>query len=1046
MTQCAPNILVCLAADPMRSGYTTGKMRSTGPLEYWQIRFLDGQTEYKPVRALKILQEDQEAIPDEFEILQSMKFTSFNRLRLDLTHHRLSGRLANLIYSLDATNTDFYSHQYKPVLAMINSPTKGILIGDEVGLGKTIEAGLIWTELRSRYQYSRVLIVCKAFLKPKWTSEFREKFGINLQQTNPIDLLGLLDKNKPRDGFALVASYDGLRPPKGWRADDISENQRARNAPAALLAKFLDEHEGEDLIDLVIFDECQYMRNETTSNHQIGRLVTRAAAHVVMLSATPVNNSTDDLFNLFNILDESLFPYRSQFPRLVEQNAPLVRLRDRLIQASEIKREEIVEELSSIVVLPLFENNEQLTYILKNLPSDEEIRKPEIRAAIAFDLDKVNLFGKVFTRTRKRDIDGKRPIRRAISIGVEMTPIESMIYETVTETIQEYADANDLATGFLFNMPQQQMCSSFAAAVYWWRNQNKDNGENDLAELVGGSLARELNEADEDQSKPLFNAICKSINNLGNLRDIENNDSKYNKLIKEVVDYRKENPGKKILLFSFFKQTLRYLKSRLEKDGLGVEILYGGMDKESALDNFKKNEKIDILVASEVAAEGVDLQFSSLIINYDLPWNPMRVEQRIGRIDRLGQAEPIIHIWNFYYKNSIDDRVYIRLYNKLGIFINALGGLEEIIGSRVDSLNRNFIRHRMTDAEIEEQFNAIDLAIENVRRLESELDESASRLVAHGDFIKQAINEAREFGRLIRVDDLITYVEDFFKNRYPGSTVHCIDPETNAFKVDLSVKAISDIQGYWEKERIFQPTCFANPALLPKTTFIFSNKIGRAAVGTELITQFHPINRFISSMLDDDPLANSRKTVVAAALDTDGRFPLGNYFFCCQRFGFSSGSQAIERLVFQGLDLNDMRMLGTEQSEALVGLAASKGRPHAKHQELNGDQLVEALSYVLDDLQKHFDVEKNKLQREINDRVSIQLKSLDTYRTIEQQKHKIRIQEANFKKNIRFARAQETKLKNLIATLDVKRESIEKSLELRGSPDFVAAGVLTVLS
>ncbi len=1005
----------------MRSGYTTGKMRSTGPLEYWQIRFLDGQTEYKPVRSLKILQGDQEAVPDEFEILQSMTFTSFNRLRLDLTHHRLSGRLANLIYSLDATNTDFYSHQYKPVLAMINSPTKGILIGDEVGLGKTIEAGLIWTELRSRYQYTRVLIVCKAFLKPKWISEFREKFGINLQQTAPSDLLSLLDKNKPRDGFALVTSYDGLRPPKGWRADDVDEDNGVSNAPAAQLAKFLDDHEGKDLIDLVIFDECQYMRNETTSNHQIGRLVTRAAAHVVMLSATPVNNSTDDLFNLFNILDESLFPYRSQFPRLVAQNAPLVKLRDSLIQASKINREEVIEELSSIVSLPLFENNEQLTYVLKNFPSNEELSKPEVRSAVAFDLDKVNLFGKVFTRTRKRDIDGKRPIRRAISIGVEMTPTESLIYETVTDTIQEYADANDLATGFLFNMPQQQMCSSFAAAVYWWRQQKELSGDKDLAELIGGSLAREFNQSDEDESRPLFSAICKSIDNLGDLKDVEVNDSKYNKLIKEIAAYRKENPGKKILLFSFFKQTLRYLKSRLEKDGLGVEILYGGIDKEFALDNFRKNEGIDILVASEVAAEGVDLQFSSLVINYDLPWNPMRVEQRIGRIDRLGQAEPIIDIWNFYDKNSIDDRIYIRLYNKLEIFINALGGLEEIIGAQVDSLNRSFIRHRLTEVEIEKQFKLIDLAIENVKRLEAELDENASQLVAHGDFIKQAINETREFGRLVRTDDLIIYVEDFFKNRYPGSAIYCIDPEKNAFQIDLSSKAISDIQGYWEKERIFQSTCFTNPSLLPKTTFIFSNKVGTAAAGTELITQFHPINRFIASKLDDDPLENARKTIIAAALDTEGRFATGNYFFCCQCFGFSSGNQAIERLVFQGLSLKDMRMLGTEQSEVLVGLAASKGRPYAKHEKFTGDLLVEALSYVLDDLQKHFDIERNRLQRETNDRVSIQLKSLNTYRTIEQQKYKERIQEANLKKNTRFARSQKTKLKNLLATLDVKR-------------------------
>jgi len=1046
MTECQANLLVCLKADATRLGYTTGKSRPLGSSQAWQIRFSDGHTEYKPLRSLNILETAPSDESDEFETLKAMAFTPLGRMRLGLTHHRLSGRLANLIYSLDATNTDFYPHQYKPVLAMINSPTKGILIGDEVGLGKTIEAGLIWTELRSRFQYSRILIVCKAFLKPKWGNEFKEKFGIALEETNPTDLFERLDKNKPRDGFALVASYDSLRPPKGWRGEDSPEGDTKRNQSSARLARFLDDHEGEDLIDLVVFDECQYMRNDMTSNHQIGRLLTKTSAHAALLSATPINNSTDDLYNLFNLLDESLFPYQSEFPRLIKENAPLVRLRDDLIRGMIVTQDKVKEALEDVMSRSLFETNEQLTFLLQRLPNDKDLKSSTVRARLAFDLEKVNLLGKIFTRTRKRDIDGKRPKREAASLGVDMSDTERMVYSVVTQAIQDYADENDMTTGFLFNMPQQQMCSSFAAAVYWWRHQKEVDITGDLSELAGGGLSKELGYSDDRRSRPLFDAISHAVESLGDLSDLEVNDTKFKVLLQALVRYREENPHKKILLFSFFKQTLRYLKRRLEKEGFGVELLYGGMDKEAALDAFKSSAKIDILLASEVAAEGVDLQFSSLVINYDLPWNPMRVEQRIGRIDRLGQAASVIQIWNLFYNDSIDDRVYMKLYGKLEIFTNALGGMEDIIGERIDELTARYLRHGLSEAELTAQIVEIEMAIENMRVLERELDDKSMQLVAHGDFIKQAINEAREFGRFVRVDDLIAYVDEFFKRRYSPSTLHCIDLSKQLFKIDLSASAMSDIADYWHQNRIFSPTKLANPALIGKTVFKFSNRVGQSAPGTELITQFHPITRFIASKIDLEQKARPSKTIVAGAVETRGKFPIGHYLFGCQRFGFTSGKQAIERLVFQAMSLSDGRLIDVDRSELLVNLSLTSGKPYADHNDLDGEQLVNGYGELLQSIHDLFEAERSRLQRETNDRVTVQLTALENYKATETAKHNAWVDAALAEKKISVAKAQETRLKNLLAKLDVKREGIEKSKNLGGSPDFVSAGLITVLN
>lgn len=157
---------VFLKADPTRQGVVVGGPRVTGSISRWQIHFVDGARDYHPEKAIS--KEGQSTLDDdEFDQLKNLRFSKVDQLKLSLTHNKLSGRLANLIYSLDATNTTFYPHQFKPVLALIDTPAKGILIGDEVGLGKTIEAGLIWTELKTRYNSKRLIIICKAFFKNK---------------------------------------------------------------------------------------------------------------------------------------------------------------------------------------------------------------------------------------------------------------------------------------------------------------------------------------------------------------------------------------------------------------------------------------------------------------------------------------------------------------------------------------------------------------------------------------------------------------------------------------------------------------------------------------------------------------------------------------------------------------------------------------------------------------------------------------------------------------------------------------------------------------
>ena len=160
--------------------------------------------------------------------------------------------------------------------------------------------------------------------------------------------------------------------------------------------------------------------------------------------------------------------------------------------------------------------------------------------------------------------------------------------------------------------------------------------------------------------------------------DFEAADTKYQKLRKELLE---RSPQEKVIIFAFFKDTLSYLQRRLEADGLSCLLVTGDVtdrdERDRLLNNFN-DSAFRILLCSEVAAEGVDLQFCRVMVNYDLPWNPMRVEQRIGRIDRIGQHAKSIVIINFHVRGTIDGSIYAHLYQKIGIFKDTVGDLESV--------------------------------------------------------------------------------------------------------------------------------------------------------------------------------------------------------------------------------------------------------------------------------------------------------------------------------------------------------------------------------
>ena len=215
----APNTRVRLKGDPTRRGILTGRTRPgrRGNDVRYQVSFPD-TTCWVPSDQIERIPIERESPID---LLQAGKLGHAIDLRRTLTHVRLTGRLADVIYSMEATNTDFYPYQFKPVLRFLLSPSNALLIADEVGLGKTIEAGLIWTELRSRFDLRRLLVLCPAFLRDKWQRELAQKIGVRAQIVDAGGLLGQLrDRDSSMRGFAVICSLQGARPYRDWDDPD----------------------------------------------------------------------------------------------------------------------------------------------------------------------------------------------------------------------------------------------------------------------------------------------------------------------------------------------------------------------------------------------------------------------------------------------------------------------------------------------------------------------------------------------------------------------------------------------------------------------------------------------------------------------------------------------------------------------------------------------------------------------------------------------------------------------------------------------------------
>lgn len=954
---------VRLRSDPSQVGLCTGKTREDGGGLLVHVHFHGRRPQFELAEDLEPVSED---LP-ESTIIKEGRYSRTSHLRKRLTAVQLQGRLNELIYSLDTTNTQFMPHQFKPLLALLDSPSKGLLIADEVGLGKTIEAGLIWTELRFRTQANRLLVVCPAMLTQKWKQELSYRFGTDARVMGADELLDWLEAGVASpQGSAIVCSLQGLRPPTGW--DDAKSPS---GSPAARLARKLAASQEETLFDLTVVDEAHYLRNRETSSAELGTLLRPVSEHFVLLSATPVNTRSSDLFNLVSLVDPDQFQYPHLFEQVLEANRPLVHAANRL-KSQGATPGEIRDLLAEAAEHWLLSESATLTRLhaeLEALPPGLVLpatRKVELNQR----LERVNLLGQVVVRTRKRDVFENRVERKPFRLSATLSHPEALLYQAVSEAITEFALANSGVEGFLLAMPQRQMASCMYAAAKRWLVPSLDSGESD--ELAFEALDR----MEAIGTSPVTAYVSRKVASRIDLSELRAQDSKFACLMNLLSSHYRNHPEEKVLLFSYFRGTLDYLHERLQEEGVASLVVKGGDDKQALIEEFRHSSRYRILLASEVASEGVDLQFMRVVINYDLPWNPMKVEQRIGRIDRIGQAADAINIYNLVYADTIDERILVRLFERLKLFEGSLGCTEEVLGENINQLTRELLSARLSPsqeiARIEDTLRAIEQ-----RKLDLALvEENEADLIGLGDYVRSRAEQAKHAQRRITDEDLVNHIRDYLEASAPGFLMRMDPRQPHVGTLKLPPETAVRLERFRETNRMVKSALESGY----ETRVVVRNHVsaGTVAGKFELVNQYHPLIRMIAS----EPAASGEGVLLHAVEISQSclsdSLPAGDYAFSTEVWEFS-GSKEEETIGAVFLPVGGGEpILGDMAFDLLNGLRASGADwLSARSMLSDADQAEESLDAARAYLARRFREELAAHEAENGDRIRLQKQSLE---------------------------------------------------------------------
>lgn len=520
----------------------------------------------------------------------------FYEARLALHHLSLLGGYDELL-CLENLPIDRYWYQIETVKKVLKYFRGRVLLADEVGLGKTIEAGMLMKEYMLRGLIHRTLILTPPSLVSQWREELLTKFSISSVTTDDADF-----RRHPelwKNNNCIVASINLAKSPVNY--DTVTQLEW----------------------DLVVVDEAHHLKNRSTLNW---KLVNNLKKHFIfLLTATPVQNNLVELYNLLTLLMPGVLKTEAQFKKeYVAQGNP-------------------------------------------RMPKNQEKLRTLLR--------------EVMIRNTRSVVDVKLPKRFASTVIVHPSVAEDRLYEGISLFVRNHYKEKRGLDRLLLNSLLMKAGSSPQAT------------------------AESLQELSERYH-------LDGINDLVALAQDIRSSEKANRL----VELLSKSHGK-VMVFASYLKTFSYLVQQLREAGLRFVEFCGGMansEKDESIRAF--SEEVDVLLSTETGGEGRNLQFCQTIVNYDLPWNPMRIEQRVGRIHRIGQTKDVF-VFNFCIKGSIEEHILHLLHNKINMFELVVGEIGSLLGN----------------LETDEEFSdiVIDLWIKSTSRedVEKNFDSFADKLL-----------------------------------------------------------------------------------------------------------------------------------------------------------------------------------------------------------------------------------------------------------------------------------------------------------------------------
>lgn len=868
-----PGRIVTLKSNPTIQGAVVSVVPGK-PENRYKI-FVSGE-----IKTFYASQLEAKKIKDNSEIFTCERFHSY------LTALQIRYPALSTLYSLNAARVEFIPYQFRPVLRFIKSDRPRLLIADGVGVGKTIEAGLILRELQARRDVRSVLIICPRPLitERKWEIEmrrFEEKFT-HLNGKEFRYCIGEMDKEGvwPEQRQKIIVPYSLFDETLLYGSGHDGKQKGKRKTGLLDL-------DPPPRFDLVIVDEAHHIRNQNTFSHKAVRFFCDHAEAVVFLTATPIQLGNHDLFVLLNSLRPDLVIDQESFEHMAEPN-PFIN------QAVSLVRSQEPEWTSrTLEFLDQAADTAWGKSILKNNPDFSRIRSvmtsgnvsDENRVQLIKELEAMYTFSGIINRTRRRDI-GDFTVRKPETVKVSFSPSQQKFHDNLlaVQTGIFIRLHPNISEKFMMTTIRRQAASCLYGLAPFLEDilnrhidelewEDDDDFEDFSSGFTSGSIQSQIHSILEDA------------------KSLDSHDPKLEALLNIIRD-KQSLINNKVMLFSSFRHTLNYLYKNLNEENFRVGMIHGGTPDEERVELKNRFEKprededsLDLLLFSEIGCEGLDYQFCDCIVNYDLPWNPMRIEQRIGRIDRNGQKSESVAIINMITPGTVDADIYERCLVRIGVFNNALGAGEEILGEIANEIKNIAENYMLTE---DERRSKLQQLADNKIRLIQEQDELEQRQVElfgirlPEDQMKKEIEDASSFWlspasvqRLVSLylQQKFGKEQEFILGEKPLKTLRLSQEARNSLLQDFVQIPRHNSSAYREWEKYLKD---GNPHLM--VTFDTQSAIKNPQA--VFLMPLHPLVRQAALLFD-----TKSRVVTSQKIDSND-VPAGRYEFAIYQWRF----------------------------------------------------------------------------------------------------------------------------------------------------------------